>query len=217
MSFTASAQGTTFEAGYFLVDDEQCLRETADISASHLQKVTRNGRTIVPAGAIIPANGATAKGVLYEDIDVTDGAAPGSIVTKGKVYEDRLPASAVSDAKTALKGIIFVNAPSVERPAIFKRGTNAITVTAADSETASSTDITVDYTLDKGESFLYKAASGTAPAVTIGQTLAAGTDSWASWDGDDPIATTNNYKVTIAAVNGLGQVVAFGSTTAVVA
>ena len=217
MSFTASAQGTTFEAGYFLVDDEQCLRETADISASHLQKVTRNGRTIVPAGAIIPANGATAKGVLYEDIDVTNGAAPGSIVTKGKIYEDRLPAAAVSDAKTALTGIIFVTGPAVERPAIFKRGTNAITVTAADSATASSTDLTVDYTLDNGESFLYKAASGTAPAVEVGQTLAAGTDGWASWDGDDPIATTNNYKITVAAVNGLGQVVAFGSTTAVVA
>lgn len=217
MSFTASAQGTTFEAGFFLVDDEQCLRETASISASHLQKVTRNNRTIVPAGAIIPANGSSAKGILYEDIDVTDGSAPGSIVTKGKVYEDRLPASAVSDAKTALTGIIFVNEPAANRPAIFKRGTRSITATAADSATASSTDVTVDYTLDKGETFLYKAASGTAPAVTIGQTLANGTDGWTSWDGDDPIATTNNYKITIAAVNGLGQVVAFGSTTAVVA
>lgn len=217
MSFTASATGTIFEAGFFLADDEQCLRETADISASHLQKVTRNGRVIVPAGAIVPANGSSAKGVLYEDIDVTDGAAPGSIVTKGKIYEDKLPAAPVSDAKTALKGILFVSAsPAAERPAAFK-GFTAITVTSEDSSTASSTDITVDYTLGKGESFLYKTHATAAPAAVLGQSLAAGTDSWAAWDGDDPIAATNGHKITIAAVNSLGQVVASGSTTAVVA
>ena len=217
MSFTASSTGTIFNAGHFLADDELCLRETADISASHLQKVTRNGRTIVPAGAIIPANDSTAKGVLYEDIDVTDGAAPGSIVTKGKIYQDMLPAAAVSDAKTALKGIIFVdNAPTAERPAIFKVF-KAIAVTSADSATASSTDITVDYTLKDGESFLYKTHATAAPVAAHGQALAAGTDSWASWDGDDPIAATNGHKITIAAVNRLGQVVASGSTTCVVA
>lgn len=219
MSFTASASGTTFEAGYFLVDDEQCLRETATISASHLQKVTRNGRTIVPAGAVIPANGSSAKGILYEDIDVTDGDAPGSIVTKGKIYEDRLPAVPVSDAKTALTGLAFVTSPSVYRPAIFEKdGLVVLTVTAADSATASSTDITVSgYTLQTGDAYLYKTHATAAPTVTLGQQLAAGTDSWASWDGDDPIAATNGHKITIAVINGLGQVVAAGSTEAVVA
>lgn len=121
MSFTASASGTTFEAGWFLVDDEACLRESATIAANHAQKVVRNGRTIVPAGAIIPANGATAKGILYEDIDVTDGDAFGSIVTKGKVYEDRLPANAESAAKTALADIQFATAPEATRPAAFNQ------------------------------------------------------------------------------------------------
>ena len=119
MSFTASTQGTTFEAGWFLVDDETCLRETATIAADHAQKVTRNGRVIVPMGAVIPANGATAKGILYEDIDVTDGAAPGSIVTKGVIYGNRLPATLAEAAATALKGIEVKMAPTVTRPAIF--------------------------------------------------------------------------------------------------
>lgn len=119
MSFTSSAQGTTFEAGWFLVDDEQCLRETTTVAADHAQKVTRNGRTIVPAGAVIPANGATAKGILYEDIDVTDGAAPGSIVTKGVIYGDRLPAALDDAAATALTGIIVKTSPTVTRPAAF--------------------------------------------------------------------------------------------------
>ena len=119
MSFTASAQGTTFEAGWFLVDDEQCLRETATIAATHAQKVTRNGRDIVPAGAVIPANDSTAVGILYEDIDVTDGAAAGSIVTKGTIYGDRLPAALDSDAVTALAGITVKTSPTVTRPAVF--------------------------------------------------------------------------------------------------
>ena len=119
MSFTASAQGTTFEAGWFLVDDEQCLRETTTVATNHAQAVTRNGRTIVPAGAVIPANGSTAIGILYEDIDVTDGAAPGSIVTKGTIYGDRLPAALDSDAATALTGITVKTSPTVTRPAAF--------------------------------------------------------------------------------------------------
>jgi hypothetical protein len=119
MSFTASTQGTTFEAGWFLANDEQCMRESATIAANHAQKVTRNGRTIVPAGAVIPANGATAVGILYEDIDVTDGAALGSIVTKGVIYGDRLPAPLAEAAASALTGITVKTSPTVTRPAIF--------------------------------------------------------------------------------------------------
>ena len=101
------------------MDDEACLRETADIAANHAQKVTRNGRTIVPMGAVIPANDATAKGILYEDIDVTDGAAPGSIVTRGVIYGDRLPAALAANAATALTGIVVKTSPAVTRPEIF--------------------------------------------------------------------------------------------------
>lgn len=116
MSFTASKTGTTFEAGFFLVDDEECLRETTTIAANHAQAVTRNGRTIVPMGSVIPANGSTAKGILYEDIDVTDGAAAGSIVTKATIYGDRLPAALDSAAAEALTGIIVKTSPTVTRP-----------------------------------------------------------------------------------------------------
>ena len=63
MSMISSTTGTTFEAGFFLVDDERCTRQSMTIAANHAQRVTRNGRTIVPMGAVIPANGATAKGI----------------------------------------------------------------------------------------------------------------------------------------------------------
>lgn len=211
MSFTAYANGTTFEAGFFLVDDETCLRETADISASHLQKVTRNGRTIVPAGAIIPANGSTAVGILYEDIDVTDGAAPGSIVTKGKVYEDRLPAAAVSDAKSALTGITFVNSPAVNRPAAFQKF-DTLAVASVAGTAQGDTKVTVTgHTLRKGESYMYKTHATAAPAAPQGAEIST-TAGWTAWDGDDDITATTGHKITIAVKNGLGQCVASGST-----
>ena len=120
MSFIQSPefQGKGWEAGWFLVDNEDCTRLTATIAANHAQVVTRaDGTKYVPAGAIVPANGATAKGILYEDVDVTTGAMPGSIVTRGAVYTDRLPAAPVAAATSALTGITFVaTSPAVTRP-----------------------------------------------------------------------------------------------------
>ena len=120
MSMISSTTGTTFEAGFFLVDDERCTRQSMTVAANHAQRVTRNGRTIVPMGAVIPANGATAKGILYEDVDVTDGAAAGSVVTEGTVYGDRLPAALAEAAATALTQIrVIATSPTVTRPAAF--------------------------------------------------------------------------------------------------
>lgn len=120
MSKVSSTTGTAFEAGWFLVDDERCTRQSMTVAANHGQRVTRNGRTIVPMGAVIPANGATAKGILYEDVDVTDGAAEGSVVTEGTVYGDRLPAALAEAAATALTQIrVIAASPTVTRPAAF--------------------------------------------------------------------------------------------------
>lgn len=211
MSFTASAQGTTFEAGFFLVDDEQCLRESYTISASHLQKVTRNGRTIVPMGAVIPANGSTAKGILYEDIDVTDGDAPGSVVTKGKVYEDRLPATVVSDAKSALTAIQFVTSPNVFRPAQFGKKLEPLTVASEDGTAAGDTKLTVTgHTLATGESYVYKTNASAAPVVKLAQDLSSG---WTTWDGSADITATNGHYITVAVKDANGEAVAAGSAT----
>lgn len=118
MSNFASQSGYGWDAGHFLVDDETCVRTSMTIAANHAQVVTRdNGRKVVPAGAVIPANGSTAEGILFEDIDVTDGANVGSVVTEGIVYEDRLPAAIESDAETAMTGItVITTSPSITRP-----------------------------------------------------------------------------------------------------
>lgn len=118
MSFIRNTAGKGFEAGYFLAADESCTRLTKTISANHAQAVTRtDGTKYVPAGAVIPANGSTAVGLLYEDIDVTDGDAAGSVVTEGTVYKSLLPAAPVSAAITAMKGITFIDTvPAITRP-----------------------------------------------------------------------------------------------------
>lgn len=117
MSFNQNAQGRVFNHS-FLLAEENCGRETAQIAADHAQVVTlESGAKIVPAGAVVPANDATAKGILYEDVEVTTGDMPGSIVTRGTVYADRLPAEVASVAKSALTAIRFIDkAPEVTRP-----------------------------------------------------------------------------------------------------
>lgn len=118
MSFIASDTGKGFLAGYFLVDDENCTRLTKTIKANHAQAVTRpDGSKYVPMGAVIPANDGTAVGILYENIDVSNGDMPGSVVTDGKVYTDRLPAAPAAAAVSALTGIKFVaTSPAITRP-----------------------------------------------------------------------------------------------------
>jgi hypothetical protein len=116
MAFTSMTEGAGFSAGFFLKNPEHCVRESMMVPANHGQKKTINGRVIVPAGAVIPANGATAKGLLYEDIDVTDGDAFGSVVTEGTVYGAYLPAAPADAAAAAMTGITVADAPTITRP-----------------------------------------------------------------------------------------------------
>lgn len=66
-----------------------------------------NGKKIVKAGTILPANDATAQGILYTDVDVTEGPQPGSLIVEAYVLEARLPVAPTAEAKTALSKITF--------------------------------------------------------------------------------------------------------------
>lgn len=52
--------------------------------------VDSDGLKIVKAGTVWPANDATAKGILFEDVDVTNGAHAGSLIIAGRVLGNRL-------------------------------------------------------------------------------------------------------------------------------
>lgn len=90
MSFIGEVeQGKVYAPGYFLAHEE-CERKTRQIPQSGAT-TTANGGKYVKMGTIFPANDATAEGIVYEDVDVTAGDMPGSVVLSGVVYEDRLP------------------------------------------------------------------------------------------------------------------------------
>lgn len=116
MSFIKNTQGKAYLAGYFLANNEDCTRETREINASDGRVVTVGDGKYMPAGTIYPSNDGNAIGIVYEDVDVTLGNMPGSVVTEGVVYENKLPEIVAESAKTALKNIKFVTDSAVTRP-----------------------------------------------------------------------------------------------------
>ena len=118
MSFIGAVeQGKAYAPGWFLAHEE-CVRKTYEISATGVA-ADANGGKHVKMGTIYPSNDANAIGIVYEDVDVTAGNMPGSVVTKGVVYTTRLHTAPASAAKTALqgKGFVFIDTePTVTRP-----------------------------------------------------------------------------------------------------
>lgn len=117
MSFISEGyKGQVYTPGYFLAHEE-CERKTREIPQS-LATTAADGTKYVKAGTPFPANGATAEGFIYEDVDVTTGNMPGSVVLKGTVIASRLPVELADAAKTALegKGFTFATEPTVTRP-----------------------------------------------------------------------------------------------------
>ena len=73
----------------------------------------------VPAGTILPANDATAKGVLLETVDVTDGDHIGAVITSGHLLGSQLPVMPSTATITALQaqGLYFDDVGTVSAPA----------------------------------------------------------------------------------------------------
>lgn len=67
-----------------------------------------DGRYIVKAGTIYPANDSTAIGVVLNDYDVTDGDAMMAVVIHGFIKTAAIPAVPSADAIAAMKQITFV-------------------------------------------------------------------------------------------------------------
>lgn len=91
INFLASAKVTSF------------TEQISDIGVT----ADENGRKIVKAGTVWPANDATAKGIVYTDVDVTEGPQPGAVLYEAWVIEERLPEVVSAEAKPVLKGIKF--------------------------------------------------------------------------------------------------------------
>lgn len=80
---------------------------TQSCTVTNAMGTTVDGRKIVKAGTVFPANDATALGLIVSDVDVTDGEAPAAYIDHGLVYSNRLPVAISGTAGPVLKGIIL--------------------------------------------------------------------------------------------------------------
>lgn len=220
MSFNQNVNGRGYAPGYFLADAD-CDRETVQVDATHSQVVTlANGCKIIPAGAVVPSNDGYAKGILYEDVEVTTGPMPGSLVTRGAVYEDKLPAAIESTAEAVLTGIkVITTSPAIVRPASFTRSSlTALTVTSSAGTASDKTDVSYSgYTPAAGERSVYKVGSTVVPTA-LGQILSIGSNS-EQWTAAtfplDELTAASGAKITVAVVDSTDAVIASGNTTIV--
>lgn len=91
MSFIQDEKGITYTPGYFIANgDERITRVTKTIAQEGATE-TADGTKYVKAGTAYPSNDGNAIGILYEDVDVTTGNMPGSVIIGGAtIIEDRL-------------------------------------------------------------------------------------------------------------------------------
>lgn len=80
-------KGHTYAPGWFLADDEDCTRITKTVpgTGAHVT-TTEDGAKYAKMGTFVESLG----GILYEDVDLSNGAAPGSVVVAGRYYSDRV-------------------------------------------------------------------------------------------------------------------------------
>lgn len=72
--------------------------------------ILQDGRKVIKAGTIYPKNDASAIGIVFNDMDVTDGDMTGAILIHGFIKTAALPAEPAEAAKTALKQVTFLPA-----------------------------------------------------------------------------------------------------------
>lgn len=109
MSFIGAVdKGVTYTPGFFIANgDENVPRETRQFAANSALVVTSDdGAKHIPMGTAYPSNDGNAIGIAYEDVDVTKGDMPGSVVMKATVYEDRLAITGADYDSVSLKDLV---------------------------------------------------------------------------------------------------------------
>ena len=66
-----------------------------------------DGKKIIKAGTLYPANDATVQGVVMSDVDVTNGDQNGAIIVHGFIKQSAIPAAPTDEAKAALPMVKF--------------------------------------------------------------------------------------------------------------
>lgn len=78
------------------------------LTKDHALAANQDGKKVVKAGTIYPANDATAKGIILNDADVTNGDVNTALLIHGFVKTSALSVVPSAEAIAALKGIHFM-------------------------------------------------------------------------------------------------------------
>lgn len=76
-----------------------------------------NGKKIVKAGTVYKNENNVAIGLVFADVDVTNGPQPGAVMYEGWVYENKLPATISAADKVTMSGIKFKDSYENQEPA----------------------------------------------------------------------------------------------------
>lgn len=95
MSYTETELTTTRQN--FLSSDVGLTLKTINVPDTGVVADAYGFKT-VKAGTIWPTNDIAAAGIIYEDVDVTNGAHAGSLMIAGRVLNAKLPTVAVAAA-----------------------------------------------------------------------------------------------------------------------
>ena len=117
MSFIANAPlKPSYAPGWFLADDENCTRITVTVAANDEAVVTNaDGTKYMPMGSVYEG------GLIYEDVDLSEGDAAGSLVIAGHYWEDRIVGDADDLTYTSL--VSAGEYPTVTRPEVVEGDT----------------------------------------------------------------------------------------------
>lgn len=88
----------------FLASKVGLRTESITAKADNAQVVTENERKVLKAGTIYPTNNSSAVGIIYQDVDVTDGDTAAPIMVAGHYFKDRLVGTLNADVETTFKG-----------------------------------------------------------------------------------------------------------------
>lgn len=137
--------GKTYAPGYFLAHQD-CTRVTYNFKADDKNvKTADNGGKYIPMGTVISDAEGYVKGIAYEDVDVTYGDMPGSLVVGGTIYEDRLTGDYNKDNLEMAGGFnVISKAPAASRPDEFDVPTEEEQPAAKEAESTTTEGTTTE-------------------------------------------------------------------------
>lgn len=182
MSFIGDVKkGSTYNPGYFLAyDDENVIRETREIAQNSALVVTsEDGTKHVPVGTAYPSNDGNAIGILYEDVDVTVGNMPGSVVTgNAVVYEDRLAITGADYDSVTLKDLVSPKAQGWYE---------------SDGEVSPTYTLSTDTTVNTSKTYYSKSGDTYSAVSDYAAVLNPSAEGWYERSGSSP-----NYVYTLS-------------------